>query len=309
MSKPTDIICPRCGYDLSGMAAAWDISCPLAGTCSECGHGYAWADVFDITRQNVPGFFEHERGAFERLYKSALRTCAWVVFWRFWTRISVDHRVVPRRLALFLPAIILPLHILAAAASAVRIVRINAPRVPGALSYEYVTWSVVSSLTYPMLTLRSRGGWRVDIDWWLNEWPASVVFVLGMHAMFFVLLGVLPTTRKLARLRMVHVLRALVYGGVILAILSLFRLARNVGLLVEVLVSAGIGTQSFNPRVYRLNNVDGVLLGIVLTAPVALWWLMAMKQGWRIEKAGLLWLLLCIPALLAGAACVVWILR
>ena len=42
--------CPRCGYDLAGVVESWNhaesLSCPLNGTCSECGLGFEWADVF-----------------------------------------------------------------------------------------------------------------------------------------------------------------------------------------------------------------------------------------------------------------------
>ena len=42
--------CPCCGYDQSGAIAAWNHaasrSCPLRGTCSECGAELWWGDVF-----------------------------------------------------------------------------------------------------------------------------------------------------------------------------------------------------------------------------------------------------------------------
>lgn len=37
--------CPRCGYNLRGVVETWRDSCPLDGTCSECGLAFAWREV------------------------------------------------------------------------------------------------------------------------------------------------------------------------------------------------------------------------------------------------------------------------
>lgn len=39
--------CPRCGYDLRGLAEAWTTRCPLKGVCTECGYDLEWADVLN----------------------------------------------------------------------------------------------------------------------------------------------------------------------------------------------------------------------------------------------------------------------
>ena len=44
-SKPSALHCPRCGYDLGGVVAIFRDSCPLEGTCSECGMALRWGEV------------------------------------------------------------------------------------------------------------------------------------------------------------------------------------------------------------------------------------------------------------------------
>ncbi len=45
--------CPRCGYDQSGVITTWQDTCPLHGTCAECGLALAWREVFS-TRWRGP---------------------------------------------------------------------------------------------------------------------------------------------------------------------------------------------------------------------------------------------------------------
>lgn len=39
------LACPRCGYNLRGVVETWKDSCPLDGTCSECGLAFAWREI------------------------------------------------------------------------------------------------------------------------------------------------------------------------------------------------------------------------------------------------------------------------
>jgi len=41
-----DARCPRCGYDLRGAVATWNDTCPMSGTCTECGLFFEWAELF-----------------------------------------------------------------------------------------------------------------------------------------------------------------------------------------------------------------------------------------------------------------------
>lgn len=50
MDQPVVPSCPNCRYDLSGAVATSNgpesLSCPMLGTCSECGEEFRWADAF-----------------------------------------------------------------------------------------------------------------------------------------------------------------------------------------------------------------------------------------------------------------------
>lgn len=97
MTKP---ICPRCGYEQSGTVQTWRESCPLTGTCSECGLGFCWADVLNPGRVDLAGFVEQARGGWWQVLAAAWRTWVWSMLpWVFWRKVRLDHRVVPRRWA------------------------------------------------------------------------------------------------------------------------------------------------------------------------------------------------------------------
>ena len=95
--------CPRCGYHLRGVMETWKDSCPLDGTCSECGLAFDWARVC------CPGKFvplwciEYERGP------RAWSGTAWrlILPWVFWRRLKISHPPRLHRAMLF--AVVLPM--------------------------------------------------------------------------------------------------------------------------------------------------------------------------------------------------------
>lgn len=94
--------CPRCGYDLAGLPASWTNSCPLSGSCSECGLSFQWADVLSTRRTPPAWSFEHTRS---RLLPRAVRTWVGTFFpFAFWSGLRLEHPVRPWRLAMFLVA-------------------------------------------------------------------------------------------------------------------------------------------------------------------------------------------------------------
>ncbi len=50
--------CPRCGYDQSGEISRWEVSCPLAGVCSECGLEIEWSTILSKAFAPPPDFYE-----------------------------------------------------------------------------------------------------------------------------------------------------------------------------------------------------------------------------------------------------------
>lgn len=133
-------VCARCGYDLSGAVSVWaddpqSTSCPVRGTCSECGHDFAWTDVLHPERRVLAGFIEHdpaprERGGgagssgrsglagrvywWRRLTTTAWRTLWWALTMTLWRRLSVDHAIRPRRWIVWLMLTLGAAHLVAA---------------------------------------------------------------------------------------------------------------------------------------------------------------------------------------------------
>ena len=96
--------CPRCGYDLSGVAAAWNhadsISCPMRGTCSECGLEFAWGEVLN-PEISVPAWsFEHARS--HHMFRLVRTILLCFRPWRLWRTLQMHHSVIPARLVLLL---------------------------------------------------------------------------------------------------------------------------------------------------------------------------------------------------------------
>jgi hypothetical protein len=89
-------LCPRCGYDLSGVIESLQEPRPETGTCSECGLEIDWADLLRGTDRRARWHREHQRSrdrfSFEhgddrriaRFTRTALRctlpatTCQWI---------------------------------------------------------------------------------------------------------------------------------------------------------------------------------------------------------------------------------------
>ena len=99
--------CPRCGYDVSGVAAAWKESCELRGVCSECGFEYAWADVFSPERQLPKWLVEYAEGGW-RWWVSAWQTLGMATIpSQFFARVKLWHAPIPKRIAWWMVLLLL----------------------------------------------------------------------------------------------------------------------------------------------------------------------------------------------------------
>lgn len=94
--------CPRCGYDLRGTIASWLDSCPLSGTCTECGLELAWARLLHPSVLGPNWCIEYYRMAAEipvRMWRTFLMT---LQPGRLWRDLEMIHQCRPKRIALFL---------------------------------------------------------------------------------------------------------------------------------------------------------------------------------------------------------------
>jgi hypothetical protein len=100
--------CPRCGYDQRGVVAAWVESCPLRGTCSECGTPVDWARVLQPEKYEPDWCIEFapRRRLLQSCFETFIRSFR---PWRFWPRLQMDFSMRWRRLIIYLSVLALPL--------------------------------------------------------------------------------------------------------------------------------------------------------------------------------------------------------
>jgi len=97
-----DVHCPRCGYNQRGAMATWDEkgSCPLKGTCAECGLTFLWIEMFEPERVPPRWCIEHTDAS--RFPIAMFMTCFHSLRpWRFWSRLKMSHEVCRRRLVCY----------------------------------------------------------------------------------------------------------------------------------------------------------------------------------------------------------------
>ncbi|MBL1218156.1 MAG: hypothetical protein D8M59_11755 [Planctomycetes bacterium] len=94
--------CPRCGYDVRGITLTWQESCPLEGTCSECGLTLYWPDIFQEESLG-PRWFIESALSLPKTLRRSVKTFAYSFMpWRFWSDVRMEHRVRTRALIVYL---------------------------------------------------------------------------------------------------------------------------------------------------------------------------------------------------------------
>lgn len=276
--------CPRCGYDQAGAVAAWErlepARCPLDGLCTECGQGFAWADVFRAALRDLPWLYEHAP-RWSTGFGRAWRTWARVIpAGRFWRAVGVRQRTSIARLLVWLLIVLGPLHL----AAAVLVAR-GMPWLP-------LWWKAGDGLLAPFAELGTVRGGRVVVEWHVERLPAFVVITPVVATLWPVMMLILGTSRSRAALRPGYLMRAWVY--------SLWWLAPVAGVrLIELAWASFVGGR---PWVVLWNVVsygDPPLL-VATFAWTAWWWKCAIREGWKLERAGTIWALLGVASLLVA---------
>jgi hypothetical protein len=299
--------CPRCGYDQSGAVATWTERCPVQGLCPECGTGFGWADVFDPSRQDIPWLVEHARssrdaaGRTPRMIRKMSRPC------RFWEGVGVLARVGLGTLAAWCAAIIGLLHMLT-----------------GTMLYrsEFVwasTWfppgtgvtrgeihaQALREAVLGSLIATERMNWAGATFWTALSGtsvtgigaPTWAVAMVGFGAVWVLILTVVPVTRRAAKLRSAHIVRA--------ALLAMLAPA----LVIEMnrAASALYVLWHGSPVLAPMSSGLGVVSGLLFVWSIV-WWRAATKSGWGLHRQGPLVSLATLAGLL-GAALATVVLR
>ena len=112
-----------------------------------------------------------------------------------------------------------------------------------------------------------------------------------------ILLLTLPVSRRRARVRRVHIARAVLYPFAMLLIPVFIRAVGRVFISFDTPTAWG-GLGQWGDRAMALYGIAGFCFQIWVFW-VQLWWLCALWLGWKLEKAGWVWFLLVIAVALA----------
>lgn len=284
--------CPRCGYDQSGEVAAWTDWCPLEGHCPECGTGFAWADLFDPARQDIRWLVEHApdlRGRARRTVPTLWRM-AWP--WVFWRRVDIHARTAPRAAAGWLLLVWAMAHLatwipfsllFAMMGNGYRISIDGARQFFQDSPTSGIVDAALTGLCWPVASFANlRPFWW---DYYSGRSFTSAFRVpLGMGLTWAVLMSALPVTRRMAKLRRAHVLRALLFQWS--AVIVGYYASRVLFPVVHAFASTA---------------TELAIIGIYLFVCVwsLVWWAAALRVGWGV-RSWLLTILGTLAALLGG---------
>jgi len=295
--------CPRCGYDLRGVVEAWKESCPLAGVCSECGLRIDWSEFFRTTKPEPAWSVEFSSVA--RWPLAAISTAVRsLIPWRFWSALSMMHRLRWKRLAAYAATVVASMYIIFALVhggmSAAEVVSARSlyqganvtmtttPRKAFVVSAAQ-PWEWTSPGTY---TITLGGGrtmtWVFDSPRQrLEVWAQSEAPVLLLMAALFLLLtpaafAVLPVARRRAKVRWRHIGRITAYTpGLFLPLFAMFLIGEAAWLAHRgYSMPPEIGDWLTSPRAAWLVT-GSLVVGGLLTAA---WWTAAASRYLRMER-------------------------
>jgi hypothetical protein len=192
-------LCPRCGYDLSGLAASWRETCPLESVCSECGLEFECRDV--LGGELPPPRWMYEYGHVPSANRLA-RTCLLVVArpaW-FWRQVRLAHPIRTRRLIVLGLLMLLVMHLVAVAAAWVLLYRL------------FARSSWMASPTFGEVVAMESRHFVGALVWPHSVLEASSLFVLVFACAVPLSFLVLGDTMRHCRVRRLHLLRCFVWS-------------------------------------------------------------------------------------------------
>lgn len=292
MTQAAECACPRCGYDQSGVVATWRDACPVQGVCSECGYAFEWSDVFNAHRLVLRGFFEHGKGLWQS-WLWAMRTLMWVLVppW-FWGKVRLHHEPRVWRMVWWIPVWFGSVWSVVVALRLVLVVMEMSRR---GLGGAYAVAEVVNAVLEPLLVI-DVSSYQMSTQFYVYDsllsWRPATFGLIAQMLFFPVLLLILPETRKRAKVRAVHVVRATVYGQAWVIGIVLMYLASAVE---DVIWGAG-GRVPMWGVWWALEGPLPIIFA--LSGWIALWWLCVLAMGFKVKRALWTWLVLMTPPML-----------
>ncbi|MCC5822172.1 MAG: hypothetical protein LAT64_12970 [Phycisphaerales bacterium] len=296
MTSPSRTIpqCPRCGYDQSGAVATWTDHCPVEGTCPECGTDYQWSLVFNPSRADIRWLAEQATTSRAMIHRTVPTLLRMVLPWVFWSRVGVLTRTDPARLVMWVIWLMIGMHIAVWPPCSIVYAAVHAgyeTTMTGLADYArdadgiQLFWAFVNGLTWPIVTaIDGHLAWG-DAEHSGSELWRATRWLLGIGLAWFCVLSLLPVTRRMARLRRAHLVRALLLNAA--AVVLVFQLGR-------VLFPMNL----YGGQVWQELALVGLLTGAWFWSLV--WWGAALRAGWKVRSWTLL-VLGTVAGILGGA--------
>jgi len=321
-------MCPRCGYDVSGSIR---IEVPLA-TCAECGLGFDWRVVSDPSESLPPWFIEHpenyRRLRFLRTWLRALAT------WRLFgpALVRIEHPPRPRSSLRFagLCLIIGLAMMMVLAEAGVQLwyqwgrpsppsqrwtfqnrARL-APAAPMAATFDVFTfawpfgWRTMQQFQHRTNVGFSIGSWSLlpGREWRQAQLPLWMSLITSAFVPLTFL--ILRTSRRVAKVRSLHIIRAWCYS---LAWLPLIAIPFGLGAAALSIIEANMYGFGNMPRGLA-PHIEAVAHGAWLWVPavlvwIAIYWSVAAGRYMRLRHAPAVGIAMTLVASLAAMALLV----
>lgn len=301
-------MCPKCGYDQSGAIATWAASCPIVGTCPECGIRFNWKDVFNPGWQDLRWYAEHGRSFPSMIARTPITLLMLLLPNRFWVRVDPTRRVAIPRLLVWAIFVFLAAHMLVAIPNTYSTWSMhNWNSISYAQYYQMhsnyaIAETVFDGLAFPYFNAEpAPASFRWSL--WINSYWSGAYYTLlirpltlsvGIVLLWSIVMLAIPQTRRLSKLRTAHIARA--------AIISLLAitLQYELNMLIQILRQTGwITTPIYRSSQTMLRPAFGLWLLV--------FWGSAIRTGWLIHPWKLLTVLGTFSAILGGVTLSVYI--
>ena len=282
--------CPRCGYDLRGEAGTWQTSWPVSGRCPECGLAFEWRDLLSAKKIRMAEWCVEYAGNPSRLAVNSAKTLIRSLWpFDFWQQLELAHEIRPRRLVAYVALLTLSLYLILAGSHGIIV------------WHEVTAWSrtaVAPAVMWPLtLTWKDYLGlsllpWRdVPLTGWgatsVSLWQAygqnivvGLGLMLGVHSSCGVAYVVLPVSRRVAKVRWIHIFRIVMYGMALIVLIAVLEIVGT------VLVAVGGGT--WPPLLVDVMVGVMIATGFAFLPALFIWWSTAsgrylrMRYPWAI---------------------------
>lgn len=283
----------------------------MSGRCTECGLAFEWRELLS-TKIRMARWCVEYAGTPGRLVVNSTRTFVRSLWpFGFWKQLELANEIRPRRLAAYAALLTLLLYAIMAGSHGITV------------WHQVALWSgtVVQAGTSPLIlswtdyVVLSLMPWR-DVavtSWGMTSghvWQAhgqSIVVMVGfmllVHWSCAAAYVVLPVSRRVAKVRWIHIFRIAMYG---LALIGLIAALEMVGT-----VLLAVGSTTWPPLV--VNILVGVMTvaGFAFFPGLLVWWSTAsghyvrMHYPWAIgASVTVLGLLFCLTAIMWYAVAV-----